>query len=262
MSQVQYMPPPRFEITRVLSRTAGAISRNAVLFVGLALVLGGLPHLIVALARQGLSPPDPTHLSFVSQDWGSTFLATIVAGLSGILLQAALINATVADLNNRHASLGDCFATALRHLLPLIVLGIVSGILTALGFLLLIVPGVILALALCVAVPARVMENVDVFAALSRSRELTRGHRGALLLLFVLYFIVVIILGAVIAAAGKVGELQTSGDATMIALRLMLAAALQAIGSMVGAAGIAATYFELRSIKEGVSIEDLAATFA
>ena len=117
-----------------------------------------------------------------------------------------------------------------------------------------------LALALCVAAPDRVVEGLGVFNSMGRSGDLTRGHRGAILLLFVLYGIGLI---AVQGATGILFALASYGSPDMKNLlsRIVLAPLLQAMGALIGAAGVASIYFELRTIKEGVGIEALAAAF-
>ena len=128
------------------------------------------------------------------------------------------------------------------------------------GLFLFIVPGVILALALCVAAPVRVVEGLGVFNSMGRSGDLTRGHRGAILLLFILYGIGLIVVQSLAAVLFTVTTLG-SPDISSLLSRIVLAPLLQAVGALVGAAGVASIYFELRTIKEGVGAEALAAAF-
>ena len=61
------------------------------------------------------------------------------------------------------------------------------GIRVMLGFLLLIIPGIWLGLRYSVAVPAAMLEDLNVQASLDRSSDLTEGSRGRI---FVIYFLV------------------------------------------------------------------------
>ncbi len=244
----------RFEIARVLTRTTGVIGRNAPVFAALALALSGLPSLVLAIVERGA-------LSSMGAPAAGAFgLGWIFNLLIGTLLQAALIHGAVSDLNGRPASLGDCLNTAARHVLPLIGLGIATTVAIGLGFLLFVVPGVILALALCVSTPVRVVEGLGVFAAMGRSGDLTRNHRGALLLLFVLYGVCLSVVQAVVGAVVGAAMVLAPGASELVA-QLAVTPLVQALGALVASTGIAAIYFELRAVKEGVGIEALAAAF-
>jgi hypothetical protein len=251
---VTYALAGRFEISRVLSRTFGVIARNFPVFAGLALTLSGLPSLAVEIFQRGVLAP--TGLDTVAP-FGLTW---IINALSGTLLQAALIHGAVSDLNGRPAALGDCLATAIRNLLPLIGIALATSVLTLFGFLLFIVPGVFLALSLCVSAPAQVVEGHGVFEAIGRSSDLTRHHRGAILLLFILFIVGSALLRALVEII-PLSLTVASPDLADDIRRLVVTPLFQTLSALVGAAGIAAIYFELRTIKEGVGVEALARAF-
>ena len=248
-------PAERFEIARVLARMFGVIGRNFQVFAYLALALSGLPSLGAALLQRGL-----LFLPFGGEAGGFNALGWIVNLVINTLLQAAVIHATVSDLNGRRASLGDCLETALRNVLPLIGIGVATTVAAFLGLLLFVVPGVILALALCVAAPAQVVEDHGVFQALGRSSDLTRNHRWAILLLFILFAVAFAILRAFAEIPPLALAVASPGAADLVR-DLVVTPLLQALGALVGAAGAASIYFELRTIKEGVGAEALAKAF-
>jgi hypothetical protein len=95
------------------------------------------------------------------------------------VLQAAIVYGTVTDLSGRRASLGSCVSAALKVLLPLIGLSIVSTLGMMLGLILLVVPGIILALGWSTAVPVKIVERAGVFESLSRSWALTSGYMAS-----------------------------------------------------------------------------------
>jgi hypothetical protein len=93
----------------------------------------------------------------------------------------------------------------------LILNGILAGIAIAIGFVLIIVPGLILLTIWSVIAPSIVVEDKGVFDAFGRSRELVRGHGwqvfGAIVLAFLIVFavgLVASIIGAAIGDAGRV----------------------------------------------------------
>jgi len=251
---MSYAPTQRFEIARVLTRMSGVLARNFPVFGLLALLLSGLPSLVLAVAERGMLA------GLGTEAIGSFGLGWLLTLLINALLQAALIHGTVSDLNGRPASLGDCLNTAFRHVLPLIGVSIATTVAVVVGLFLFVVPGVILALALCVSAPVRVVEGLGVFASLGRSGDLTRNHRGALLLLFVFYGVGFLVLEALVGAVAMAAMFSLPGGASR-GSELVVAPLLQTIGALVGAAGVASIYFELRTVKEGVGVEALAAAF-
>ncbi|MDB5481618.1 MAG: hypothetical protein JWO83_2671 [Caulobacteraceae bacterium] len=247
-----YAPAERFEISRVLSRTFGVIARNFPVFAGLALILSGLPSLSLQVYQLGVLTP--TGLGAIAP-FGLTWIISI---LSSTLLQAALIHGTVSDLNGRPASLGDCLQTAIRNLLPLIGVGLATSVAMLFGFLFFIVPGLFLALSLCVSAPAQVVEGRGVFEAIGRSSDLTRNHRGAILLLFMLFAVSFVILRGLLEIVPLSLAVASIADDIR---KLVVTPVFEALSALVGAAGIASIYFELRTIKEGVGVEALARAF-
>src|SRR5262249_43175436 len=123
-------------------------------------------------------------------------LARVGAGLGlvvlmmvlGMLSSAVISHGTFQDMCNRPANLAESLKVGLRRFLPLMGLGFLEGLLTVLGFILLIIPGLILNTMWFVTVAACVVERTGAWTSMERSRELTEGYRwkvfGFVLLLF------------------------------------------------------------------------------
>lgn len=257
----------RFEIGPVISGTFGVIGRNFVPFALMALLLGGLPNLLMGLFQLRFAASAATfELGWV----GGSILGALTMLAAAFVLQAAIVHATVADLNGRRVVLGDSLRVGLRHCLPLIGLAILTGLGLAIGFMLLIVPGLMLMVAWSAAVPAKVVEKIGVLEAFTRSRDLTRGRRWPIFGLFVLYAIAAAILNALILAAfapfalGKglsAGQAVTSGAEALNLIQMVADPLVATITTLVSTAGLATLYFELRGAREGVGPEALASVF-
>ena len=76
-------------------------------------------------------------------------------------------------------SMSELFSAAAPYIATLILNGILYGIAVAIGFFLLIVPGLILITIWAVVAPAIVVEDSGVIGAFGRSRELVRGKGWA-----------------------------------------------------------------------------------
>jgi len=79
------------------------------------------------------------------------------------------------------------------RVVQLVLLTIGVGLLTGFGFVLFIVPGILLALRWSLAVPVSVLENLGTGASMARSAELTKGDRGRVFMIYVLYFFLLLV---------------------------------------------------------------------
>jgi hypothetical protein len=265
----------------VISRLLGVVSRNFVLLLLLALLLVGLPGAMLAYAQnsvlgdmlnaQNAGDPNAAFTALFSPARMGLGIAGALIGVVGnAALQGAVIHASVSDLTGRRATFGECLATGFRFFLPLFCIGLIVGICCFFGYLIFIVPGVLLGLAWCVAAPAEVVERVGIFAAFSRSADLTRNHRGAIFALIIAFFVVLFIVQLVLNSISQIG-LGFGGAAVLpggapdlrgfVAVQSVMGVVLQVAVSSLASAGLAAIYFELRQAKEGVGADQLAAVF-
>jgi hypothetical protein len=178
-------------------------------------------------------------------------LATFVGAT---ILQAVLVHATVIDQEGQRPKIGESLSIGLRAFWPLVGVGILSAIAYALGFMLLIVPGVMLLCAWCVAAPALITEGTGVTGAFKRSAVLTRGNRWRIFGLGLMVVLIVIGISLVIGLVSGLGVLAL-GAFGLIGLAqglgLVLNVLVQALSTMVGAAGVAVLFVELRRVREG-----------
>jgi hypothetical protein len=81
----------------------------------------------------------------------------------------------------------------------LMLLGIIFGQLAFIGFLLMILPWIVLMLTFSLITPAVAIENRGFVAAFSRSAELTKGSKGLLFVTYFLWWIAICILGFIVS---------------------------------------------------------------
>lgn len=128
-----------------------------------------------------------------------TFAVSVIAGT---LYQGTVVQ-LVRDVQDgrRDSSIGQLIESVGPVLLPLIGAGLLAGIAIGIGFLLLIVPGLILMTIWAVIAPSIVVERRGVLEAFGRSRELVRGNGwnvfGVILAVFLIVFVARLILGAI-----------------------------------------------------------------
>lgn len=235
----------KFDMGRVFSRASGAIGRNQTVFLGLALSLTFAPALLLLLLRE------------MSPVFGGLFI--FVSLIAGYVMMAAVTHATIVDLRNGQASFGECLGKGFQLVLPLIGLAIIQSIGVGLGFVLLIIPGCILLVMWSVALPVLVAERPGVFASLSRSSELTKGSRWMIFAMLIIAAVVLFIPLMLVPILG--GALSDPLAMQRLSVVSVLVQLITALVSMLAYVGLAATYIELRYIKEGSSADSLAAIF-
>jgi hypothetical protein len=147
-----------------------------------------------------------------------------------------------------------------------IMTSILFGLLVVIGFILLVIPGVIAVCGLVLATPALVIEGLpSATAALGRSWNLTRGHRVKIFgLLFLLGLIMVLPWLAVTGLVSVVGALAAAGGAgraLFLVLGIAIGGLVQFFLSPLSHAALTIAYYDLRVRKEGFDLEVLASTF-
>jgi hypothetical protein len=269
---------PSLSISAVLNSMSRAVGQNAAAFFALSALLQGLPLAVIGFLQyqaigptmsqfsqlgSGAAPPAGTmpDMSGFFRFWLISMGAGLLSFVLQSVLQAALCHGVMSSLLGRRASFVDCLRTGVRFVLPAVLIGLVTGIACFIGLLCLIVPGVILALGWAVSVPVAVVEERGVFESIGRSWRLTDGYKGQIFLLALVYGVVVWIGSmAVGSASGSLGY-SNIGLSMMIQL-VIVAPMLTTLTAVLGTAGGAALYYELRSVKEGVGAEEMAQVFA
>jgi uncharacterized membrane protein len=239
----QTLVVPRFRMGAVLGGSLRPIWQTPLVFGPIVLLYG----LIAAAgtAVQPLSPGSPAMMVALS-----TALSFVVSPI----LQTASMQAAMVRLRGTQPGLGACLVRGLRLWWPVLVVDIGVAFGVGLGLILLIVPGMLWALRWSVAVPVAVAEAPGISAALARSAALTRGHRWAILGVHVVIFLLGLLVSAVAMGAAALLRLPAvaliAQQVASVPLTVVLAT-LQA-----------ATYLELRRLKEGLPEQTLAAVFA
>lgn len=128
-------------------------------------------------------------------------LAAVVSVVGVFWLQAALVKA-VEDVRDGRVdlSLGETFTAVRPYIGTVAIASIVAAIAIAIGFLLLIVPGLYLMTIWVVVIPVIVLEGgTDVFGAFGRSRDLVRGNGMSVFGVIVVTFLILIAFGLVVS---------------------------------------------------------------
>jgi hypothetical protein len=171
-------------------------------------------------------------------------------GLAVTVVAATLYQGLVVGLvkdvqdGRRDSSVGELIDATWPVVLPLIGVGILAGIAIGIGFLLLIVPGLILLTIWAVIAPVVVVERSGVMNAFGRSRELVHGNGWQV---FGVIFVVFLITGIASAILGAIG----AGISDSVGMRILFGLIASTVTAPITALAAATIYFRLLAIKGG-----------
>ncbi|ESQ73650.1 hypothetical protein [Asticcacaulis sp. AC402] len=193
------------------------LGKNLGLFLGLGLIGVILPALAISYGlffQTGFGIYDWTEnaASIATADWWWLAGGSILIWFLKLVNLSMVTEVAILRAVGKKADLGAAFGSAMRNIVPILLISILVGLIVMGGILLLIVPGIMWALATCVAVPAYVGERgIGIMGAVHRSFELTRNNRWMLFAIFLVLFLGLGIVGGVIGGAGAVALLSTGG---------------------------------------------------
>jgi hypothetical protein len=278
-----------FELSTVISRGFEVIGRNFALFIGMAVLIVGIPTFLVTLWQftamgmgmnmglGGFSSP-----GFMTQYFLTVGVSLLVNLVVNAILSAGITRATAVSLSGGTPSFAESVSIGLRLFLPLIVIAIVMTLSMIVIGVVLVVPvaflagmsglfplvfvgaiaaGVVITMiytAWSVTVQSYVQERIGIFASFGRSGELTRGVRWKIFGIILIVSIGMWILGIAVAAV----LMAMQSLATMVWFSALANTITGTLGSMVMVAMQTSIYVELRDVKEGVAPNELEAIFA
>jgi hypothetical protein len=128
-----------------------------------------------------------------------TLIVTIVFWVLSILYQGFVVELVAADEANRRASQRQLLDAVTPVLGSLLVISILFAAGVVIGFILIIIPGLILLTIWSVVVPVEVLERRGILASFGRSRELVRGNGWNVFGVIVIVWVVTIVISFLVA---------------------------------------------------------------
>lgn len=250
---------------QVLDTTFSLYKRNFWLFVGIT----SIPFLAVLILQVGaaalqLSRPSPQPASPALAS--GAIVGGIVFLLAYFLLAGAAQAATIFAVSDlylgRAATVRGSFrkvgGKAFRVILVLLLVGLTVGV----GFLLLIIPGIILFCRTAVAVPASMLEDTKAVGSIERSIQLTKGFAMQIFLIFllvwVLSYIALLIFQVPFAyLQGATAQARQTLVFGMLALQHLSSFLSNVLVGPIGTIAFSLMYYNLRVRKEAFDIQHL-----
>jgi hypothetical protein len=238
-----------------------------------AIVIVPIEAIAVTLERVVLPSDVFVHngLLYVPSSSGSTgsngdlplLILTLFVYLGQLLATGALFKLLIDHYLGRDTPWRESFGYAWSRFRSLLWLSIITVVFVAIGFVLLVIPGIWLLVAISVAIPALMYEGVGGFAAMKRSISLVDKRWWAtllrLLVTFLLYAVATFIIGLLSTA------LMRALNVTNVTMFEFLNGVLRAVEYILltpfTAAVVTVIYVDLRVRKEALDIELLAQGF-
>ena len=236
-----------FTVGQVLGKSLNIFTRNFP-FMLIVAALSTIPDFIIELL-----PQDPMLI----------MASNMVNNWVALFFQGIVVYGVFQHLTGQRMVFGDSLNVAMKCFFPLLLTSIAVGVLTFIGFILLIIPGIIISLMMWVAVPVVIVEKGGVGHAMQRSKDLTTGYRLRIFMLNVVLAIIIILatliqfgMTAMLSGMGLVpGTLNMA--LVHFPITMLLMGLILALSSVVTTVG----YYTLRHEVEGVAPADLAVVF-
>jgi hypothetical protein len=253
-------PPPTLEAMTfgmILDRSINLYIRNFGLLFGIMAVSQAINQISQVIFTATLT----------STSYADTILYLPVYLMVQLLTMAVGTGAVTIAISSRYLgreiTILQSYRIAFRKLWTLLGAWFVAGLLVGLGYLLMIIPGILLTVAFSLITPVIMLEDISAGKSRERSRGLTAGFRWQIFALLLIYYIVYYTI------SGVFGSLLTAaaylvGGASIVGLSIssLLIAPLLILTSPIPALFTVLVYYNQRIKKEGFDLTLLAESLA
>ena len=233
-----------FSIGGILRRGVEVLGRNLSTFGTLSVLFMLLPFVSGQMMGFGLGIESGVSAIAVAAQ-------VLLWVLLYFLLFATLTHGTICDLRGTPARIRESLSWGLGLLFPVIGITIVATVCAGFGAMFFLFPGLILMTMWWVAVPVAVVERTGVIDSLRRSAELTRGYRwkvfGVIAIIYIGQFVLDALTHFILTAAPIFSSVAS----------FLITVAITAYFAVV----TAVCYHDLRVLKDGVGVDDIARVF-
>lgn len=224
--------------------------RNLLRLIALSLIpfaalMAGFLAFYLGFARSTASQPAPPSFAFVA-------VAMVLFVPVAAIYVGGIAHGALQHLRGQPVRVGGMLRAGARRVWPLVAAGIMAYLAMLVGFLLLVVPGIIVALGFSPMPAVAVAEKLGPVEVLRRSWRLTRGARGTIFLAGLVLWALLSVIGLGAGFFGQVAP-QPAQQLVSLVVQLLFTPLFYVLPSVI--------YHDLRIAKEGVATEDVAGVF-
>ncbi len=245
---------------QLLDRTFQTYRQNFVLFVGIsAFPITCLMVLQIAMLMVTKSAEsNPITAALIAMVLA---IAVLIVNIVATSISTAATTFAVSDINlDKATSINACFSRVKGKIGRVAYTSIEFGLRVAVGFLLLIIPGVYWAGKWGLAVPSVVLEDIKAKQAFKRSAELTKDSVGRIIAIYfltlILTFSVTFGVGMLIGAAAP-SLAKSTGTLTAEVFNVVLNSIISVLILPIMSIALTLAYYDQRVRKEAFDIENL-----
>ncbi len=197
----------------------------------------------------------------------AVFYLAFMAFFNGFVTKTSIGAVREEDLDS-----GAILSHTISILLPMIGLQFFYGTFMMFGFILLIIPGIIIFLNYYIAAQVKVVEGIGVMKAMERSKELMKGHRlsvfAIFIILYIIFYLTTMIVTGVLAFAivsPELSSIENNMQATLTDLAFwmqMISSVPYALFIVINIIFSTVIYHQLIADKEGGNVEDVSKVFS
>jgi hypothetical protein len=187
-------------------------------------------------------------------------ISVLFAVIGFTLMQGVLTKSVSEAYLGHEISVGEAYRFVWPKFMTLLGAGILVGLTCLLGYVLLIVPGVIFSLWYSMTTPAIVAEDLKASAGMSRSKALAKGNLGKIFCVVFLAGLLAAVIEIPFSIAGNLagaGLSRVNPHLAVLSIQLLQTVG-QVIAAPISAGALILLYYDLRIRKEGFDLEMLA----
>jgi hypothetical protein len=197
-------------------------------------------------------------------DFGALFaslgIGMVIAMLLAVVFYTAMFYKLAGEAKDHAIGIGASLGLGAKAAIPLLITGILYSIAVTLGFILLVIPGIIVMVSLVLYMPAFTMDNAGIIGSLKKSHNLVWGNWWrTLVILSVPTIILLVILGGIgILSAALIGFSVSQSEGDFLQYQLMLEVAQYIINVFLAPlfpALMIILYHDLKLRKEGADLD-------
>ena len=206
-------PRPAYSVGDAFSWAWGKFSANAVPLIVATLVFGAIAGLLQVIFGVLSTAVAPESTSYTATDAGFSFsynvnspgslaitiLSYIVSLVVGAAIQSAYYSGILDIANGQPVTIGSFFKP--RNVGAVIIAAVIVGLLTSIGFVLCIIPGIVVVLFTMFTVVALLDRNLAPIDAIKASFDVAKNNFGAVFLTAIVVFAAVLV-GALLCGVG------------------------------------------------------------
>jgi len=205
---------PQLTVGDALGYSWNKFKANAGIWIGIVLIAAVIEVALSLIFNTGNTSGD---FSSAFTVWG--IFGTIVTTVVGYLIQAAMIRGALHEVDGNKPAIGSFFQ--FNNVGAIILASVIVGVLSAIGFVLLIIPGLIIVFLTWWTLQFVIDQNQDAITAIKSSFSAISQNVGALLLL-ALALVGINIVGALLCGLGLLVTIPLTVIASTYAYRVVV----------------------------------------